>query len=218
MRTTRLITTLLSGFFALLPGCNIVSAMTYFFSPPQVQPAEFKLTEGRLAVFIETVQPEQANSVFMQALCDKLVEIFREHQIKAQLVPQEEIFRLRQQNRDFAKWSLQKVGQRLGAKQLLYVRIEEFQLRDTPDMPILHPAVRMRLTVVDPAAAADKARLWPGAEESEGREVSRARQQREAGDPLVLDEEAAKLGKDAAYVVAAPFYDVDLERKTPWEP
>jgi len=218
MRVNGLILALLVEALTLLPGCNIIAAMAYFFGPPQVQPAEFKLTEGRLVVLVEMARPEQDHPIFRQALCDKLTEVFREHNIRAQLVPQEEIYRLRQQNADFGKWSVQKVGQRLDARQILYVRVEQLQLREAPDSPVLQPGVRLRLRLVDPQAPAKTAQLWPGARERDGREVARARQHREATDPMVIDEEAAKLGKDAAYLVAAPFYDVDLEKKTPWEP
>ncbi len=218
MRSPRLIPALLGASIPLLSGCNIVAAIAYFFGPPQVQPAELKLTDGRLAVLVETAHPEQDHPVFTQALCEKLAEIFRDHYIKAQLVPQEEIFRLRQQNPDFGKWSVQKVGRRLNAKQVLYVRIEELQLRVAPDSPVLQAGVRMRLRLIDPQVSPDKAQVWPGPQERDGREVSRARQHREAPDAIAVDEEAAKLGKDAAYLVAAPFYDVDLEKKTPWEP
>jgi hypothetical protein len=207
-----------AALLSAVAGCNIVSAMAYFFGPQQIQKAEFKLTDGRLALFVDWTQPEQDNPVFTQALHDKLVEIFRDHNVKAQLIPQEEIYRLRQQDPDFIKWSIQKVGQRVNARQVLYVRVDDLQLREAPDSPVMLPAVRMRLRVVDPQAPKDKAQLWPTAQERRGREAARARQHREFTDPLAVDEETRKLGKDAAYIVAAPFYDVDLEQRTPWEP
>jgi hypothetical protein len=205
----------------LLPvvaGCNIVSAIAYFFGPQQIQKAEFRRTDGRLALFVDWTHPEQANPVFTQALHEKLTEVFRDHNVRTQLIPQEEIYRLRQQNRDFDQWSIQKVGQRLNAKQVLYVRIDELQLREAPDSPVMLPAVRLRMRVVDPQAAKDQAVLWPTAQERDGREAARARQHREFTDPVAVDEEAAKLGKDTAWLVSAPFYDVDLEQRTPWEP
>jgi hypothetical protein len=218
MRVARGICAALLGLLVCAAGCKYVSAFTYFFGPPQVQKAEYKLTDGRLAVLLEPAHPEENNPVFTQALCEKLAEIFREHNVKAQLVPQEDILRLRQQNPDFAKWSLQKTGQRLDAKQVLYARIERLQLREDPDAPIMQPLVRMRLKLIDPSAPADAARLWPPRDEREGREVERARPACELGDGMAQDIEAAKLGKDAAWLLAMPFYDVDLERKTPWEP
>ncbi len=218
MRVARSICAALLGLLVCLPGCKYVSAFTYFFGPPQIQKAEYKLTDGRLAVLLEPAHPEENNPVFTQALCEKVAEIFRDHNIKAQLVPQEEILRLRQQNPDFGRWSLQKTGQRLDAKQVLYARIERLQIREDPDAPIMQPVVRMRLKLIDPSAPADAARLWPPLDERDGREVERARPAAELGDAVAQDIEAAKLGKDAAWLLAMPFYDVDLERKTPWEP
>lgn len=199
-------------------GCNIVSAMAYFFGPRQIQKAEFRLTDGRLALFVDWTHPEQDNPVFTQALHAKLIEIFRDNNVRTQLIPQEEIYRLRQQERDFRDWPIQKVGQRINAKQVLYVRVDELQLREAPGSPVMLPAVRLRMRVVDPQATKDKAVLWPTVQEPDGREAARARQHREFTDPVAVDEEAAKLGKDTAYLVAAPFYDVDLEQRTPWEP
>lgn len=218
MRACRLGCVVLLGLVGLTGGCKYVAAATYLFGPRQIQKAEFKLTEGRLAVLVEMAHPDEDNPVFRQALQDKLIEIFHENKVRAQVVPEEDILRLRQQNRDFAQWSLQKVGQRVNAKQVLYVRIQRLQLHEAPDSPVLAPLVVMRLKVVDPYADADKARLWPGPSELEGREAERARPASGVADTLTLDTEAAKLGKDAAYVVAMPFYDVDLETKTPWEP
>jgi hypothetical protein len=218
MRATKRGGVILLGLIALVAGCKYVSTFTYLFGPRQIQKSEFKLTDGRLAVVIETVHPEEDNPVFRDALQTKLVEIFKEQKIRSQVIPQEEVLKMRQQNRDFAQWSLQKIGRRLGAKQVLYVRIERLQFHEAPGSPLLAPRVVMHLKLIDPNVDADKARLWPGKDEMEGREAERARPGREAADTVVMDAESTKLGKDAAYMVAMPFYDVDLEQKTPWEP
>jgi len=218
MPRVRLTTAALLGLSLPLSGCNVVSALVYFFSPPQIQKAEYPLTDGRLAVLVEVARAEEENPVFRQAFCEKLVEIFRDHKVKAKVVPQDEVLRLRQQNPDFSKWSLQKVGQHLNVQQVLYVRLDRLQLRNEPGSPILHPAVQMRLKLIDPNLPADAARLWPGSQERDGRVAERARPPVEAGDSLAVDSELAKLGKDAAWLAAMPFFDVDLERKTPWEP
>lgn len=218
MRFGRLGYAVLLGLVGMAAGCRHIAAATYLLAPPQKQKAEFKLTEGRLAVLVEMARAGEDNPVFRQALHEKLIEIFHENDVRAKVVPEEDILRLRQQNRDFAQWSLQKVGQRVNAQQVLYVRVERLQLREAPNSPLVAPHVVMRLKVVDPRALADKARLWPGNSEPEGRQVERARPASEATDALGIDTEAAKLGKDAAYAVAMPFYDVDLESLTPREP
>jgi hypothetical protein len=199
-------------------GCNIVGPIAYFLEPPRVQKAEFKLAAGRVALVVDVARPEESNPVFLDALQEKLVEIFREQKVKAQLIPRDELVRLQQQNPDFATWDLQKVGRRLNAQQVLWVRIDRLTIREGGNSPMLQPLMQARVKVIDPAKPAAEARLWPGKDERGGRVVQRNRPAHEAGDALQVDSESAKLGKDSAYVIAQWFYDVDRERLTPWEP
>ncbi|MEW6250060.1 MAG: hypothetical protein AB1716_05390 [Planctomycetota bacterium] len=194
-----------------LPGCNIVRGLGVLFAPPQVQKAEYKLTPGRLAVLVETRRPEDYNPVFVDALQTRLQEIFTEEEIKTQIVPQEEILRLRQQNPDFARWSLQKIGRSLNAPYVLSLSIEQLQLRASPEVPVLEPQVRMKAKLIGSNAPAERARLWPTSAEREGRAMFVKRPAVEASSPIVFDEQAAKLGRDTAWEVAGPFHDVDLE-------
>lgn len=208
----------LAGVIVLVAGCNIVGALVVMLAPPQIQKAEFQLTRERLAVLIDMARPEEENVVFRQGLHDKLVEIFNENNVKTQIIPQEELQRLRQQNPDFKDWDIRKIGRRLNAKQVLWVRVDRLQLRETPGSPLLTPVAQLRLKVIGAEdAATGGARLWPGSSEPDGRTVQRARPAQEASSPMAIDAEARKLGKDAAWLVAMPFYDVDLEVKTPWE-
>ena len=57
--------------------------------------------------------------IFVDAVQTRLGELFTEHNVKVELVPQEEVLRLRQQNADFAKWSVTKIGRELKARQVL---------------------------------------------------------------------------------------------------
>jgi hypothetical protein len=202
----------------LLAGCNIVGPLMYLLAPRQWRKPEFILTEGRLAVLIETARPEQDNPVFTNALCEKLEEIFAEKkEINAQVIAQKEIFALRQRHPDFRNWHLQRVGRELDADQVLYVRIDRLQAQ-VPDSPLLKPEIDFRLKVVDPDADGDEARLWPPPDERRGREVTYERQLKEIGDATVVDAEMAKLGRDVAWLIADPFYKVDLEERRQPEP
>jgi hypothetical protein len=197
-------------------GCNVLGPAAYYLGPPRIQKAEFKLTEGRLAVVIESTHPDQDNPVFNQALFDKLSEILRERKVKSEFVPHRQVLKLRQTHRDFAKWSLQHVGRELRAQQVLYLRIDTLQLRETPDHPVISPEVTLRSKVIDVCAPHAHARLWP--EEAEGRQITCTRPAAEAIDPRAIDTEAWKLAHDAAYLVAEPFIDVDLEDRPTTEP
>jgi hypothetical protein len=197
-------------------GCNILGPAAYYLGPPRIQKAQFKLTEGRLAVVIETARPDQDNPVFNQALFDKLSEILRERKVKSELVPHPQVLKLRQAHRDFSKWSLQRVGRELRAQQVLYLRIDTLRLRETPDHPVISPEVVLRSKVIEVRAPRAHARLWP--EEAEGRQITCTRPAAEATDARAIDTEAWKLAHDAAHLVAEPFTDVDLEDRPPTEP
>jgi len=199
-------------------GCNIISALAYYTAPPQIKKAEFALAPSRLAVLVEAANPEEDNPIFVRAFHQRLAELLTEHRIAAQLVPLDEVLTLRQQHPDFATWNLQKVGRWLNAEQVLYVRLERLQIRETPGSPILAPAVQMRLKLIGTNQPPDQARLWPGPQERDGRVVLHTRPPKELGSLQQVDDEAAKLGKDAAYLAALPFHDVDLEQKPRWEP
>lgn len=203
---------------ALTGGCNIVGPVLYLTAPRQIRKAEFTLTEGRLAVLVEYARPADENPIFNRAFRDRLAELFREKKIAAQVVPEEELLRLRQMEPDFKRWSLQKIARAVNADQLLYVRIDQLRLQDRSDAPLLTPEVLLHLKVIDPGDAPGHARLWPPAEERAGREIRRGRQVRESSDAVLLDSESSKLGREAAFLAAMPFYDVDTEEPIPWEP
>ncbi len=211
----------LVGVGVLLPalvGCNIVSGMTYLFGPPRIQEKQFELAEGRLAVLLETARPEEENPEFTRAFHRELRRVFEEEEdILATPVPLNEVYALRQGQPDFGRWSLQKVGQALKARQVLYGRIERLQIYEGESRLLLRPRVRMHVKLIGADEAAATARLWPGPEHREGWLVEVERPHREADDVTVLDAEAAKLGRETARKVAEPFYDVRLEDQPPPE-
>lgn len=202
----------------VMAGCRLVAAVGVLTAPPQIKKTEFRLAPGRVAVLLETTRPEDDNPVFAQAFYDRLVEEFRQHKIRAQVVSRDEVLRARQENPDFARWSVQKVGRWVLADQVLYVRIESLQLYEAPGSPLLVPRVQMRVRVIGVNEPPETARLWPGPEEPDGRLILRTRQPKEPVDAVLIDAEAAKLAREAAFLVALPFRDVDLEQKPPWEP
>jgi len=220
MRNHQLLTAgLLGTVLFAATGCNWIEGIAYLFGPPRVQKAELKLPPGRLAVLVETVQPEEYNPVFVTALYDKLVAIFREQELKPTFVPLDEVLELRRKNQDFAKWSLQKIGRELKADFVLAISIDRLQAREKPDMPVLDPAVQLHMKLIGPDRPANEARIWPSStQEREGREVVVRRPTKDASHPGEVDAEMAKLARDLAFQVAGPFYDVDLEKLQLREP
>jgi len=207
------------GTLLALVGCRAMAGLGILFSPRQIQKAEFELTPGRLALVIDHAHAGQADPVFDLNLHNRLVELFRDNNVPARVVPYDEVVRLRQANRDFSSWSIQRAGRRLNAEQVLYVRIEDLRLRPSSDDPVITPEVGLNVKVIGVREPTVHARLWPDKDaETEGRWLTHRRQPKEVENRDVIDAEAAKLARETAYYVARHFHKYDLEVKPPREP
>ena len=192
--------------------------LAYLTSPPQIADPEYVLTTGRLAIVTDFVHAEQADPVFGATLHKRIVEMFRENKVPARVVPYEDVVELRRVSPDFDTWSVQKIGRKLGADQVLYLRIEELHLRP-PGEPVLVPKVELRLKVIGVQDPAVHARLWPDKDaEPDGRTVVHQRAPLEVDSYEKLDAEAGKLAREAGCYVARHFHKYDLEAPPPREP
>jgi len=207
----------LAAILSLVAGCNIIGALLYLTAPPQMQDAEIEVTKQRLAVIVDYAHPDEEHPVFTRAFRDRLVELLREKEVNDLVIPQSEVLRLKRDKPEFRTWSVQQIGRELHAEQVLYVFVEKLQMRDRADSPLLMPQVSLRMKLIAPWEKGENTRLWPPRAERKGREIKRGRPTREATDAMMLDSEASKLGRDAAWLAAKPFYKFDLEEKDPWE-
>jgi hypothetical protein len=199
-----------------LAGCNLITTMGILFAPRQTVPAQFELTRGRVALVVDCLRPDQDNPVFTRALADKTIELFRANKVAAQIVPQQELVRLRQTYPDFRRWSIQRIGRQLGAEQVLYVAVDTLVFQDRPDNPVVMPYASLRVKVIGTHELSPNERLWP--DDEEGCPVVCRRPPVEAISREVVDIEAAKLGRDTAQYVARLFFKWDEENKPIPEP
>ena len=214
MHTRRLM--LLSTLTLGLCGCQVLKGLIYYLSPPRTEKAEFTFPKAAVvAVMIDPARPAMESPVFNRALHERLAEIFREKKSDARLLAPRDVLALRRGNPDFDDWPVRRVGQELSATHVLYARVDQLSVRVSPDSPVLEPRVAMRMKVIGVDLPDQDARVWPT--EKEGRLVTGARQASEAADPGRDDAELAKLGREVAYLVAMPFFEVNLEEKPPKE-
>lgn len=206
-------TALLAGLLIFsAAGCDAIKAIAYYLRPPAIDPAEYEFAaNSRVVLMLDAARPTYDNPVFAKALYDRMVEIFREKKSTAELVAPREVAILKRDNPDFKNWSIRRIGSELKATHVLYGRIDFLQSRQSPDYPVLEPRVSMRLKVIAVERPDGDARVWPA--EREGREVTCDRQAQEASDPAFEDAAMTKLGRDAAYLVAIPFFKHDQEEK-----
>jgi predicted small lipoprotein YifL len=207
---------LLTALLAPLSGCGLKAA-AYFLSPPQVKEAEFEFPErAQVALVLDPARPQFEHPVFERALYDRLVEIFREKKSTAELIAPREAMSLKRQHADFGSWSVQKIGRELGATHVLYVRVAELQSRESSAHPVLNPRAELRVKVISVERPPESARVWP-IEEKDGRTFSSSRQIEESADSTAEDSAMTKLARDIGWLVASPFFKLDLEEKPPQE-
>lgn len=214
MHTRRLM--LLCALGLSLTGCQVLKGLIYYLQPPRTEKAEFTFPKNAvIALMVDPARPEMESPVFNRALHERLVEIFREKKSDARLIPPRDVLALRRTNPDFERWSVRRIGQELEATHVLYARVDQLSVRESRDSPVLEPRAAMRLKVIGVSLPDQDARVWPT--EKEGRLVTASRQATEAADPGRDDLELAKMGREIAYLVAQPFFEVDLEQKPPKE-
>lgn len=214
----RLFLSLLALLCVPLFGCKFVGALLFFAQPPQITPAEHRLTTGRLAILIESGRPQDENAVFVNAFHEQLVKYLKERaNLRATVIAQEEITKLRREHPDFRQWGVQEVGRALKADEVLYVFIDQLVLYESPGSPLLQPQVQMHLTVISPLKPSSDPRVWPPMEKRRGHELRVGRHHIEATSSSVLDSELRKLARTTAWWAALPFYDFDREEMPPRE-
>jgi len=197
-------------------GCNILGPAMYFLRPPQIQKPVYKFPSGsRVAVVVEAARPEYENPLFAQTLVDRTLEYLERGKWGGTLVPLSATYDLRSRA-EYPTWSMQRIGRELSADYVLYMRIELLGTRESPLTPVLAPRTELRMRVIEVAAPASHARVWPA--EPEGHLVRCNRQVIEASEAGDEDTELVKLARDAAYWTSMPFISVDLEEPTPVEP
>lgn len=210
--------TLLLVLLTLASGCNWVSAIAYYFGPRRIEKARHTLPPARVAVLIDTRAPLEVNPVLNQAIYDTLVETLREKKVAARFVPYDDVLLLQQRHEKYPGWSIQKIGRRLDAEEVIHIQIEELRFRAAAQDPLLEPHAIVKVKVI--GTHSPRPRLWPeeGVQRVDEGRIEYDRPPVEVAGPEVLDAEATKLGKDLGRRIAMYFYDVDLEEDVLPEP
>ena len=194
-------------------GCQLFATLAYLMGPTRYQEPLYEFQAERVAIFIDGIPGRPDHPEFRRQLHAELEEVLIENEAARSVVPYEENLGVRSTNPDFYRWSIQRVGRELGAGEVIYIRIESFQLREAPGHPVLAPEVEARVKVIATDARPNQARVWP--DERIGFLVKCNRQVKEARNMQVLDAEARKLGIDLARRIGRLFYKYDVEEKLP---
>jgi len=143
-------------------GCQQLAAMVAVTAGGETTPAEYKFTEGQLAILIDDTEQLGMSPDAMRMVHDDIARRLEEHKIKVSIIPYSELQRLRAAESDFEEMSIRLVGEKLGADQVLYVDIKYWALKENPNDQYFKGSCSAGIRVCSTERKRD-VRLWPSA-------------------------------------------------------
>ncbi|HUW84279.1 MAG TPA: hypothetical protein VMZ31_15950 [Phycisphaerae bacterium] len=147
----------------LLGGCGPqAGAALYWMGVGQGKKikAQFTLTKGPLAVFVDDPSGLVSVPEATTLLITELDRNFRTRKVNTNVVSPEKLVRVVYSHPESQNWSIRQVGEKLGAEQVLHIRVRRFRLHDEPGDPLYKGQWQVTIKVVSTQRQPD-VRLWP---------------------------------------------------------
>jgi hypothetical protein len=140
-----------------LIGCNAVSAIQQKVTGPPAVDAQYVPAQEPMLVLVENYRSPSAYSD-TEMLARYLTDELTKHNV-APLVPMRTLYALRtNKGDDFRKMSMAAVGRETGAKQVLYVDVQQCGIGATTGSELLKGRIAVQVRVVDVDTGATR---WP---------------------------------------------------------
>lgn len=141
----------------LLPGCNIVGPAAYLVEGPPKVDAQHQLADLPTVVFIDDrrnlVNPVSLRRVIADRASQDLMA---KEALSKTISPQDAMNIVRQKETTSQVLSIEEIGEAIGAQQVIYVEVVQFQ--DSPDGVTPRPVAACRVKVID---VASRQRVFP---------------------------------------------------------
>jgi hypothetical protein len=187
-----------AGWLALgslaLGGCALVAWTAATFGPPETVPAEYKLPQDKkVLVFVDDIYQPVPYEPFKIELARQLNQQLTARKLAASVVSPEKLQNVLEGSRKVM--AIGEAGQKVGADLVVYVNIENFAMKDDPNLPMWHPQMSCCIRVID----SSEGRLWPN-DRAEGRPVGPV-------EISPVEETSAAQGAELANLLAARVAD-----------
>jgi len=183
-------------------GCVQMAALWANMSGGDWIDPEHTLTKGPLLLLLDDPNEDQLSEPRVYEEVHRTIsQNFLQFDVNKRVIPYEDWSRLRQSESKYAKLSAREIGEKLGAEQILYMRIVRFVLQPEPGAEIFQGEFTVNVKVLSTEGKRD-IRLWP--KDEGGRRVTVTTQTEAAdGDRSAADvsqELAIKMGKEVAKI------------------
>jgi len=185
-----------------MAGCQQLAGFWAVASGGDEVPAEFTLAKGPIALLIDDPDSLGVAPEAMRAMHERVEQEFTQREVNKRLISFDEVQRLATAERNYDDLSIRQIGEKLGAEQVIYVRVQYWATRANPGDPQFEGRWRSAIKVLGTQRDAD-VRLWPKDAPAKTLEVRT--------DPDLTDaagaeiEVAQELGRKMGRVVALSF-------------
>jgi len=143
-------------FAIVVAGCAPISYVSTLLIRDTV-PAAYELSDRRMLVMVDDPGEQLGSAVLANVVADRITNDLKQGDIVTQFVPLTELQALADTlGDDYPATPIDLIGRRLGAAQVLYVKVEALELFAEPSM--LRPRARVQVKVID---AERSERLFP---------------------------------------------------------
>ncbi len=137
------------GLCVMLQGGCVAVGWVADVAIPKTVEAEFKPKDQITAVLVDDFGDRLPNLRVMGEIAAHVGAELKDQQVITQFIDPRTMYDLKLNNKDFKKWSVKKIGESVGAKQVIVVMIEEFEMKVTEG--VYKPRIKARVRMVDVA-------------------------------------------------------------------
>ena len=150
---------------AVAASCNILGPVGYFVAGPEKTPAMHKLADDKSAViFVDDIDSKLPNRMMRQRIGKAAERALLDNKCvrEAEIISSDAALAAAGGERFGKQLGIAEIGEKVGAKVVIYARVEYFTL--SPNGAEFAPSSRMRIKVVD---VETRKRLFPAPESSD---------------------------------------------------
>ena len=141
-----------------MSGCNILGPVSTIVAGPPSVPAVYVPAKERMLIVVENFQQPSESFADAEMLARTLREELTRLKV-APLVPMDEYYAMRTERAgEFRNMSIAGIGKALGAKQVLYVDLQQVSIDATPGSDQLRGTATVSLRIVDSETGRSR---WP---------------------------------------------------------
>ena len=139
------------------PGCNVLGAMAYKFSGSPTIKARYAMPREKTLVVVENYHNPALLRLEADAVARHLTQELKLHEVAPVVDPNEAEAHRQDQGSGYGKMPIDAIGRALGAKQVIYVDLDRFDVLGTVGSDLLAGQAAARVRVVGERGNV----LWP---------------------------------------------------------